>query len=147
MATPTVEDILARFKGRPVAELEEAFRKRVEENQGIQAQLSDRNRTHADGRRFTDHEYHEWRSRAVAAWRFGVAEQRVMKEAVKIAHRRFNTNTPLRDAADLVTPDALIHAAHVLLKRLAGEVELDDEEQRIIDALDSYLRNHGRVGT
>lgn len=146
MGAPKPEDILAQFKGRPVAELEAAYRKLVDNNQGIQAQLSNQNRTHPDGRRFTDHEYHEWRGRAVAAWRHGVAEQRALKEALKTARRRFNTDTPLRDASDLTTPDALIHAAHVLLKRIAGEIEIDDEEQRIIDALDAYLRNQGRVG-
>lgn len=146
MAAPKVEDILARFKGRPVADLEAAFRKRIEENQGIQLQLSDKDKRHPDGSRYTDHEYHEWRGRAIAAWKHGVAEQRVMKEALKIARRRFNTDTPLRNASDLTTPDALIHAAYVVLHRMASEgVEVDEEEQRIIDALDAYLRNNGKV--
>ena len=145
---PKVEDILAKFKGRPVADLEEAFRKRIDENQSIQLQLSDKDKRHPDGSRYSEHEWHEWRQRAIAAWKHGVAEQRVMKEALKVSRRRFNTDTPLRDAPDLTTPDALIHAAYVVLHRMASEgVEVDDEEQRIIDALDAYLRNHGRVGT
>lgn len=143
-----VEDVLAKFEGRPVADLEAVFRKRIEENQGIQAQLSDKNRCHADGSRFSEHEYHEWRGRAIAALKHGVAEQRVLKEALKVARRRFNTDTPLRAANELDTPDALMHAAYVLLKRLVSEgVDIDDEEQRIIDALDAHLRNYGKVGT
>jgi hypothetical protein len=146
--SPKLEDVLAKFKGRPVADLEAAFRKCVEENQDIQAQLTNKDKRHPDGRRYTDHEYHDWRSRAVMAWRHGVAEQRVLKEAVKIARRRFNTDVPLLAVEELTSPDALIHAAYVLLRRLATEgVEIDDGEQRIIDALDAYLRTNGRVGT
>lgn len=142
----SVEQVLEKYKGRPVADLEDAYRKRVEENQGIQAQLSDKNKCHPDGRRYTEYEYHEWRGRAVAAWRHGLAEQRALKAALKIARRRFNTDTPLRPAATLKTPDELIHAAHVVLHRIACEVEIDEEEQQVIDALDTYLRSHGKVG-
>lgn len=143
-----VNDVLEQFKGRPVAALEAAYRAKVESNQRIQSQLSDKDKRDVDGVRVTDREYHAWRVRAVGALRHGLAEQRALKEALKIARRRFNTDTPLRSAEDLRTPDQLIHAAVVVLHRLAGELGgLEEEEQRVKDALDLYLREHGVVGS
>jgi hypothetical protein len=150
MPTPksTPESVLKEFEGQPVTALEQAFRKVVEEAQGIQSQLSDRDKRHPDGSRYGDHEYHEWRGRALAAWRHLVARQRVMKEAVKIAHRRFNPDTPLRPATELKTPEALLHAALVLMHQFQSDgVEFDEEEYRIVNAIDAYLRDHARVGT
>lgn len=142
----TPENILKEFEGRPVTALEGAYRKLVEEIQGTQVQLADQNKCHPDGRRYGDHEYHEWRGRTIASLKHLVARQRAMKEAVKIVHRRFNTETPLR--ANLDTPEALLHAALVLLKRLHGDgVEMDDEELAVQNAIDAYLRHNARVGT
>lgn len=136
--------ILEEFAGRPVTDLEEAYQKAVGEVQGLQAQLGDRNRTNGEGNRLSDHEYHAWRSRANVALRHMLERQRGLKEALKTARRRFNPDTML--ATELKTPEALIHAALATLRKLSGEVEMEPEEQRVIDALDVYLRTHGRVG-
>ena len=135
-----------RFKGRPVAELEAHFRGLVESNQRIQAQLSNQDRAHGDGSPMSDAEFEAWRTLAVGALRHGLAEQRAAKEALKTARRRFNMDTPLRPASELDSPDALIHAALVVLRHMASEVEVDDDEQQVIDALDAHLRNGGKVG-
>ena len=145
MSIQTGTDVLTEFLGRPVRELEAEFQTTVGEVQKIQAQLGDKDRRHPDGSRYTSHEYHEWRGRASAALRHLLVRQRALKDALKTARRRYNSDTPV--GPDLKTPEALIHAAFVVIHRLACEgVELDPEEQRVKDALDEYLRDHGRVG-
>lgn len=142
----TAEDVLRAFAGRPVAELEAEWRKLVERAHSIQTQLGDMNKT-VDGKRMGDREYHEWRHRALVALRCINSERRAYKDALKQARRRFNTDTPLRPATELTTAQGLLHAALVTLKRIASEVDVDDDEQLVIDALDRYLREQGRIET
>lgn len=64
-------------------EAEDRYEDLVFEVQGIQTDLGNKNRTHEDGTRFSEHEYWDWRSRAQGALRHRLDEQRALKRHVR----------------------------------------------------------------
>lgn len=143
----TLEELRQAYAGKPVAELETAYNTTVVEVQDIQAQLSNKNRTDANGQRLSEYAWHNWRGKAVSALRHKLQKQRLLKQLLTDARRRFNTTTPLKPVSEFRTPEDLIHAALVVLRRISGETEMEADEYAVMDALDSWLRTHGRVGT
>lgn len=143
------EKILKQFEGQPITVLENRYRNLTQTVQDIQAQLSNKSLDRGGGVIFTEAQYVEWRTNAAWSMRHNLAKQRATKDALKMARRRFNTDTPLRPATELVTAPQLIHAALVVLRRLQGELEepLEDEDLQVIDALDRFLRESVKVGS
>ncbi len=70
---------IEELKGLEDEQLHEARLACVEDVQGIQAQLSDKNRVNDAGERVEDHEYQDWRGRTVAALQHKLSKLRIIK--------------------------------------------------------------------
>lgn len=112
------------------------------EVQKVQAQLGDKDRRKLDGTQYQDGEYREWRNRAVGAMRFMLAEQRMLKSAIK-EYNRLVHDSHLVEVGGGTDPLSLITRAHQLLVRLAGDgVDLDPDEQVVLDGLRLFIHQN-----
>jgi hypothetical protein len=131
----------------PPATMDEAHRRRLDliaTAQEIQAQLGDRNRL-VDGARMRDHEWWKWRFSAIAALRHKSDELRRINSWIKERHAQ-TTNSLLRaeEVEFTDSPESLIYAAWRALRDRAVLMPPTEREQRLIDALREYARNHGK---
>ena len=104
----------------------------------IATQLSDRDRRHPDGTRFTDHEYHDWRRRALGALR---AHERVLRQINDwIKQERRNARALETASLDDKEMFQRINAAYKLFVKLREEgVDFTPEEWTIIEQLRACL--------
>jgi hypothetical protein len=110
----------------------------VKEAMDIQAALGDRNKVGPDGKRLSDHDYHEWRRRAQYAL---AARQRRMHD-LKEHVRKLRQQTTLVESGVSDTSDrGLLKSAYELLRKLAKEgVDFDTQEQAQMDVFRAHLQ-------
>lgn len=133
-----------RVSATPVSSLtlDEALEERrvlVEESHDIQAQLGDRNKM-VEGRRMSETEYNEWRSKAVHALNVRQTRMAALKEHVrKLRAAASVTEAGITDTSDL----GLLRSCSLLLRKLAREgVEFEPGEQAVLDVVRARLQ-HG----
>lgn len=106
----------------------------------IQAQLSDQNRTGADGRRLTEREFHEWRARATWA----LAQKNVAKRRLKrwIDARK---QEAIRIEAGIANPTNSVELMAALVQIIKGADwgDLTPREQAICDLARHWIRTRG----
>ncbi len=113
----------------------------VAEVQDIQSQLGNKNQ--GGDSRLSAKQYWEWRNRAVFAMRHLLEEQRTLKGAIKDYNRQAE-RARVSAVIDITNPEGLLKAAYTLLRRLASQVDFDQDEQLVVNALDLHLRTKGK---
>lgn len=108
----------------------------VGEVKQIESQLANRNRTDAEGRRFTDRQYHEWRGRAVYMLNLKTRETSALKDWLRRAQASA--------ASDQVTSGSteyyLEQVARILGRVLERHgLELTSVEQSLVDEAKAHL--------
>lgn len=118
----------------------EARRRELAEKIGdIATQLSDRDRCHPDGRRFTDAEYHAWRKKALGALR---AHERVLRQTndwIKQERRLSHAEKTAASPEELSALRLISDAYSLFVKLRDDDVEFDDAEWQVIERLRNYL--------
>ena len=107
----------------------------------IQAQLSNKDHRDENGRRFTDHEYHEWRARAT--WALAKKRQHVRWLKRWIATRKDEAN---RIEAGVANPTNVVELFGALLRTLRDVADWDAATPRheaIIRLSEQWIRTKG----
>ena len=108
----------------------------------IAAQLSDKNRSDADGRRLGPREYHEWRRKAIGALNWKKRELGFLKNWKRDAARE-----ELSAVVDEHDPGDLLHDAYKLLRKIFSEDigwdEVSPAEQAQMETYRDWLRGSG----
>ena len=139
MSTPEREDGRVEFSEPASLTDAEVRRRHLAEKIGdIATQLADRDRRHADGKRFTDKEYHDWRRRALGAMR---AHERVLRQVNDwIKHERRRQHAEKSMPPEQLDAFRIIDRAYKLFVKLREEeVEFTAEEWADIELLRNYL--------
>lgn len=121
-------------------ELERLRPELVASLQGIDAQLSDRNRRDlAGGDRIHPHEYHEWRHRAIKAKRIKTVQLQLVKQRLKDLNREVWNRPMVADGFQ--GPDAIIAGLREIVLGLAGRLPgvLGFEDRLVIEAAENHL--------
>lgn len=114
----------------------------VGEVKKLEAQLSNRNRTDVDGRRFTDRQYHEWRGRATYALQLKVRESSALKDWL----RRALASASSEQATSGSTAYYLEQVARILGRVLERHgLALTDVEQSLVDEAKAHLGQRSRL--
>lgn len=110
----------------------------------IQAQLSDQNRTDADGRRLTEQEFHQWRARATWA----LAQKNVQKRRLKRWIDRVKQEA-VRIEAGVENPSNTVELMGALVQILKrGDwSRLGPREQAVCDLAQRWIRMRGAPAT
>ena len=141
-----------------LAEARSVRQKLIEDIAGINAQLSNKNKrrkctacdgegsqgnnkpcTACDGRggfRWSDHEYHEWRQRALTALRAREAVLRRVNSWIADAESRAEV---LEQGVPADTHDLIRKAHNLFLDLVQDGVELETDEWRVIEELRDFL--------
>lgn len=109
-----------------------------EQIESIQAQLSSANHVDENGVRLSDHEYHQWRSRAVWALNKKLGERRRIKAWLKTANLEAS-----RIAAGVENPKNVVELVGALsraLKDAVGGENLTVQEQLLLKLAEAYIR-------
>lgn len=110
--------------------------------QDIQAQLANKNATDKDGNRIPEHQYHEWRLRAVQAQAIFQKRLVLLNQRIKELRRERLVTKGAVDSAD---PMAHLAALHGLCRRLIGDgVDFTPEERALIDGAQHFLQFGGK---
>lgn len=140
-----------------LAEAQAVRQKLIEDIAGINAQLSNKNKRrkcehcngsgaytnhrcpHCEGRggfRWSDHEYHEWRQRALTALR---AREAVLRRVNKWIADEESRAQAIENGVPADTHD-IIRKAHTLFLALVEDgVELDPAEWQVVEELRAFL--------
>lgn len=113
-------------------------RQLVDQISEITVQLSDKDRRHEDGRRWTDSEYHAWRQKALRTLRARESVLRELNDWLEGERAR----VALADAGNTAAADTLQveHDAYRLLMKLAEEgVDLDEAEWAVVERLRAHV--------
>lgn len=110
----------------------------VEEVAGIATQLSDKDRRHPDGTRFSNEDYHSWRKKALVALRARESVLRRLNGWLAQEKRRLAPMEP--EGAPATGPHKVIGEAYQLFLRLQDEdVDFSPEELATVEQLRAYL--------
>lgn len=104
----------------------------------IQAQLAEKNHLDENGRRLNDHEYHQWRSRAVWAMQKKIGQRRRIKAWLKqvcMESVRIEAGVPAP-----TNPVELICSLMAALKNAIPGPDLTDHERLLIRLAEEYIR-------
>ena len=112
-------------------QLHEARLACVEDVQGIQAQLADRNRVNAAGVRIDDQEYQDWRGRTVAALQHKLSKLRIIK--AELGKRGQSADKIGAAPRDLATLTAILLCDEIGLDIV--ELPADEVDDRVIECL------------
>ena len=133
----------------PPVSLDDAEARRIfitSEIGSIQTQLGDRDHKDGMGNRMSENDYWAWRKKASWAYQMKLAELRQVNAWIKSANRTAAAAVdPSKGIViDPNDPDKMLVAAYRVLKRLGSEIDLQDDEQAVVDALWECIR--GTVG-
>lgn len=127
------------------ASLKEAETRRIQlisEIEGIQLQLSDRNRQ-AHGHRMDEHEWNQWRTKAIYSLRCKTEESRLLKLWMREERLRVEAGAQGLDPSD---PESVIRAAYALLKKcLKLGLTLDERDSTLLGVMEQWAKIDGGV--
>lgn len=120
-------------------EAEESRRLLIDEIANITQQLGEKERRHADGKRWTEEEYKSWRRKATTALRARESVLRRVNAWLQIKKREFHATH--KNGAHISPDRGYLLAAYQLLARLKDEdgVEFFPEEVKLMKTLEEYL--------
>lgn len=104
----------------------------------ITAQLADKDRTHEDGSRFTEHEYHQWRYRAVFALKAKTARRRRLKAWIKAANIE-----AARIEAGVQRPGNVVELLGCLMRVIRQYDDLTPREKALLTLAQRWIQTQG----
>lgn len=120
-----------------IADCKARISKIVQEIRVIETQLSEKNKTHPNGRRYTNEQYHAWRRNALKALDSKLGQLSSLK---RWQASYLSQLTAERIKVDTSDSESMLRACYVLHERMKEEVSVKDLEPKMIAVMDA-VRN------